>query len=337
VFRRAARDQSWQNEGEDAAEERFQRFRSVDPYPRIPPALLNSADIVDYVRETGMIRPFVPEKVKSASYEIPLLGTWIYWEQGKDAPEIIQIESEDDKVQLRSNDIAFMSPEIAFRIPDYLALRFNLKITHIHRGLLLGTGPLVDPGFQGRLLIPLHNLTANDYTLCGGEGLVWMEFTKLSGNRRWESRAALRPRGLRREGEYRPFPEKKKNLEPRYYLSKAHHGPIRSVVPGVVREAQESAGAAKLASENAQREATGLRRTLERVAWLGFAVLVLTLATIFAAVLALLQDTSALLEDNRRELQQRVTQSQVTQLEKKVEELEDLLSARMVRPPSSSP
>ena len=50
----------------------------------------------------------------------------------------------------------------------------------MHRGLLLGTGPLVDPGFHGRLLIPLHNLTSDEYTIRGDEGLIWMEFTKTS-------------------------------------------------------------------------------------------------------------------------------------------------------------
>jgi hypothetical protein len=45
---------------------------------------------------------------------------------------------------------------------------------------LLGTGPLVDPGFHGKLLVPLHNLTSDEYTIRGDEGLIWMEFTKTS-------------------------------------------------------------------------------------------------------------------------------------------------------------
>jgi deoxycytidine triphosphate deaminase len=81
---------------------------------------------------------------------------------------------------LRRNSIAFVQVEPVFRIPDYIALRFNLKILHVHRGILLGTGPLVDPGFVGNLYIPLHNLTDSDYTFKGGEGLIWMEFTKVS-------------------------------------------------------------------------------------------------------------------------------------------------------------
>ena len=50
----------------------------------------------------------------------------------------------------------------------------------MHRGLLVGTGPLVDPGFRGKLLIPLHNLTLDAYEIRGDEGLIWVEFTKTS-------------------------------------------------------------------------------------------------------------------------------------------------------------
>ena len=46
------------------------------------------------------------------------------------------------------NSITFVQIESKIRLPNYIALRFNLRIQHVHRGLLLGTGPLVDPGFQ---------------------------------------------------------------------------------------------------------------------------------------------------------------------------------------------
>jgi len=161
---------------------RFEEYRSKDPFPDIPPALLNSADIYDYVAKTGMIHKFYQEKLKPASYEVNLLGRCIYWdEDGKKHDEDI---TEGKEFILRRNSIAFVTLEPMFRVPDYIALRFNLKITHVYRGILLGTGPLVDPGFSNRLSMPLHNLTTNDYTFRGGEPLIWMEFTKLSINER---------------------------------------------------------------------------------------------------------------------------------------------------------
>jgi len=170
---------------EEDAVKRFAEWEHKDPRPDIAPALLNSKDICDYILTTGMIVPFSKEeaikykKLKSASYEIDFIGDVYYNKKGKEQHVKIDVGK---SFNLEKNSIAFVFLETHFRIPDYIALRFNLRITHVHRGLLLGTGPLVDPGFVGRLLVPLHNLTANEYILTGGEGLITVEFTKLSQN-----------------------------------------------------------------------------------------------------------------------------------------------------------
>lgn len=149
------------------AQARFAGTRSIDPLPSVPVALLNSADIIDYVIATGMLHPFRTEKggvkkLKPASYEVDILGEVQYWDQ-KRSKWIKDIITQGKEFILARNSIAFVQVEPYFRLPDYIALRFNLKITHVYRGILLGTGPLVDPGFDGKLYIPLHNLTDNDY------------------------------------------------------------------------------------------------------------------------------------------------------------------------------
>lgn len=72
---------------------------------------------------------------------------------------------ENDPIILRRNAITYVGVDTKFFLPFYIGLRFNLTITHVHRGLLLGTGPLIDPGYVGEIMIPIHNLTTNDYIL----------------------------------------------------------------------------------------------------------------------------------------------------------------------------
>src|SRR5437867_678832 len=71
----------FENFDNDEALKAFERFRGKDPFPDIAPALLNSADISDYVAATGMLYPFLPQKLKSASYEIAFLGKCVYWDE----------------------------------------------------------------------------------------------------------------------------------------------------------------------------------------------------------------------------------------------------------------
>jgi len=177
--------------------------RSADPFPEVPPALLNSADIADYVSATGMLDPFHPSKLKTASYEVALLGRYIFVNTEGETEE--GFLSLGDTFELPPNSIAFMTAEPYFRLPDYIAMRHNLKIKHVYKGLLVGTGPLIDPGFVGKLSLPIHNLTENTYTLTGGEGIVWVEFTKLSPHESWDPRVRRRAR----QGSYTSFPTRK--------------------------------------------------------------------------------------------------------------------------------
>jgi deoxycytidine triphosphate deaminase len=228
---------------DEEAARRFNLTKSSDPFPEIQSSLLNSADIYDYVRMTGMLYPFnsEPTALKSASYLAPIRGRCIWWDDGGKQYDMRLEEGKDEELVLGPNSITFVQIEPYLRLPDYIALRFNLKITHVHRGILLGTGPLVDPGFVGQLLIPLHNLTPNTYRLGRREGLIWIEFTKTSEIPLVERRNQ-NTLGLRRRGKYIPFPTSKNEIQPLEYLRKASpQSPVRSSIPEAILKSRDQA------------------------------------------------------------------------------------------------
>ena len=230
-------------QAEQEAKEKAEQFKNKDPFPDIPCALLNSADIADYIETTGMVFPFYKDKLKSASYEVAISGAVVYWEPGRRNPRKrdLALEKKHQTFQLKPNSIAFIEIEPTFRLPNYMAMRFNLKITHVYRGLLLGTGPLVDPGFEGKIYIPLHNLTSNTYTFSHGEDLIWVEFTKISQNSSWQGDGE----GMQRAGQYVPFPANKQEQPLDYYFEKANKGgAIASSIPQSVERAEKAAKAA---------------------------------------------------------------------------------------------
>lgn len=285
------------SQNDEEAARRFEYYKSEDPFPDIPPALLNSADVWDYVRVTGMISPFdqSPGKIKSASYEIDLLGEIHLWDE-KQKKKVIPIER-GKKFILEKNSIVYAYLETKFRLPDYIALRFNLRIKHVHRGLLLGTGPLVDPGFVGRLLIPLHNLTSEDYELEGGEGLIWVEFTKLSPNKRWVLGNTIHTL----YGEYRGFPDDKKNLEPAYYFDRATQGNvIRSSIPEIFLDVTRRA-------KTSERSARSAKRTVNLFigifSFLGLISLGFTAFSLIPSILSLTQDATAYVRGSSKEIE----------------------------------
>jgi deoxycytidine triphosphate deaminase len=306
---------------------RFRQFEHHDPLPDVPAALLNAGDIFDYARITGMIWPFekdeqrLKQKLKSASYEIDFLGD-IYFADENGRQTRIEIKH-DTPFILPKNSIAFVFLATQFRLPDYIALRFNLKITHVHRGLLLGTGPLIDPGFAGRLLIPLHNLTSKDYTLTGGDGLIWVEFTKLSPNSHWNTDARKSTR------DYEHFPPSKRNLERQRYFNRASSGiPAISSIPGEVRISRDSAERARDAAEKAQ--------TYTRNLTIGGAII------LFVSLVAMLVPTWDLISSANKNVADanntvRNLREEQISLEKRIEALQsELRSLRESQVPSSS-
>lgn len=148
----------------------------------IPPSLLSAEHIHSFVTSTGLISPFhiggKKPRLKKASYEGRIGDTAYIFHNHKLKPATFV----DRKLLVPANSIVFVESDIDFRLPNYIAVRFNLHIEHVHRGLLLGTGPLVDPGFWGKLCIPLHNLTSEDYEISKDDGLIWLEFTRTTFN-----------------------------------------------------------------------------------------------------------------------------------------------------------
>lgn len=311
---------------DNEAKSRAAKYAKSDPFPSVPVALLSSAEIYDYARVTGMIFPFDAECLKSASYEAHVSGKFIMWTAKGDREE--QDVKKGEKIVLPANSIAFVQVEPQFRLPDYIALRFNLRITHVHRGLLLGTGPLVDPGFHGRLLIPLHNLTASDYEIDTNKALIWIEFTKTTFGFDDFSNSDLDPT---RPRPYRGFPDDKKNLEPETYLHKANKSnPIRSSIPDVIEssenEAKLASDRAKNAEEsaqNAQNAAEGIRKQATRIGFISLFVLVVATATLLYQIFSLVQDTQSLVLDATHETNQLTQLSELGVLKEEIANLSE--------------
>lgn len=142
-----------------------------DPDPDVR-GMLSSDRIWYYADTVRLISPFNPDLLKPASYPLHL-GKY-YQVDGEDH----ELTLERPTLTLPKNSIVFVSMDEAIRLPHYMAARFNLSIELVYKGILLGTGPQVDPGFQGVLSCPLHNISNNSIKLRLGQHIATMDFIK---------------------------------------------------------------------------------------------------------------------------------------------------------------
>ena len=287
---------------------RNHQYYKVDPFAEIQPALLNSADIEKYVDKGCLIGPGDFDKKclkKWASYEMKFLGKLYDWNSTDD--ERLEQRCRDvcsgNKITLHANSITYLWMKEELRLPQYIAMRFNLHIRHVHKGMLLGTGPLVDPGFFGSLLIPLHNLTNNDYDLIGGEGIIWVEFTKISKHLSWDQ--TENENGDDHPDLY-PFPKTKDVVDPSVYFTKScvyKKGGVQSAFKRSLDSARTSAQDAKKSADDARKEIEQFNKQFRKFGWvatvIGGVTILLTLVGVWFAGHNLISDTVSRVQDSR--------------------------------------
>jgi deoxycytidine triphosphate deaminase len=156
----------------------------LDPWPQLH-GMLTAEYIVKYHEqigggppddpdgyERGMIRPLESRWLKPAGYELTLGARCLV--QGQER----LLSEREPALRIPKNAIAFVSMQQALCLPHYVVASFDLTIDLIYRGLLLGTGPQVDPGYQGGLSCPLHNISDDEIEIRLGEPFAKMDFVK---------------------------------------------------------------------------------------------------------------------------------------------------------------
>ncbi len=165
------------------------KWKFVDPEPEATGVLLSDR-IEYYVQHYEILvdkKDFKPLNLKPASYSLTLGNEYYY--DGK-------FYKLDQNAELRIPPNALVVTNTAERVilPHYVAGRFGLRVEYVYKGLLVGAGPQVDPGFEGFLGCPIHNLTDSEVIIRVGDPYAWIDFartTRLGDNPEFEKEEAL--------------------------------------------------------------------------------------------------------------------------------------------------
>jgi deoxycytidine triphosphate deaminase len=125
-----------------------------------------------------------PEMVRPASYTLTI-GPEYVDSEGR----VRKMKDNDDYFYMEPNSIVYESTAEKLNLPFYIAARFNLRVKWVYRGILLGTGPQVDPGFKGNLSCPLFNLTDGSIKIRLGDQFATIDFERTSdfcANEPWD-------------------------------------------------------------------------------------------------------------------------------------------------------
>ncbi|WP_158942135.1 hypothetical protein [Granulicella sp. S190] len=116
------------------------------------------------------------DNLRPASYTLTIGSLYV-----DSAGKIRQLSKEkDNSFYMEPNSIVYVSTEESLDLPFYIVARFNLRVKWVYKGILLGTGPQVEPGFRGKLSCPLFNLTDRAIKIKLGDAFATIDFERTS-------------------------------------------------------------------------------------------------------------------------------------------------------------
>lgn len=146
--------------------------------------LLLSNEIEAFCRVDLLVENHKSEMIRPASYTLTIGPDYVDSE-GK----IRKMGDEQPYFYMEPNSIVYVSSAETLNLPFYIVARFNLRVKWVYKGILLGTGPQVDPGFKGNLSCPLFNLTNRAVRIKLGEMFATIDFERTSDfcdNKPWD-------------------------------------------------------------------------------------------------------------------------------------------------------
>src|SRR5260370_930624 len=151
-------------------------WKYVDPKRNDPgrKGMLLSNEIELFRQQNLLISgDFTEKNLRPAAYTLRI-GEKFIDSKGKPG----KLGNENPFFEMEPNSIVYVSTFEKLNLPYYIAARFNLRVKWVYKGILLGTGPQVEPGYCGYLSCPLYNLTNSPIRITYREDFATIDFER---------------------------------------------------------------------------------------------------------------------------------------------------------------
>jgi dCTP deaminase len=139
--------------------------------------ILTYDQIIEAQEQHGIgIDPWDPEQLQPASYDLRV-GAQGAVTSNKSG--LINIE-EKGFLTIEPGDFGIIITHEILTLSNQYAARFGLRSGLARQGLIATTGPQIDPGYTGRLILGLTNLTPKAIVLSYLDDIVSVEFHRLT-------------------------------------------------------------------------------------------------------------------------------------------------------------
>jgi deoxycytidine triphosphate deaminase len=127
-----------------------------------------------------LIHPFDSENLRGSSYDLTI-GEEYYIGQDFNGTKLSTEKLEQAQVfWIPPHAVCFILSAEILSLPKDISAKVSLRMAYIYAGLVLTSQPPFDPGYSGRAIVMLHNLSSESISMRRGERLATIEFVKLT-------------------------------------------------------------------------------------------------------------------------------------------------------------
>ncbi|WQH04704.1 hypothetical protein SR858_27315 [Duganella zoogloeoides] len=131
---------------------------------------------------TRLIEPFDKENLRGSSYDLTI-GEEYYVGQDLSGTKLTTEKLEPAQAfWIPPHAVCFILSTETLNLPKGISARVSLRMSYIYDGLVLTSQPPFDPGYKGRAIFMLHNLSSESISMRRGERVATIEFLELRSN-----------------------------------------------------------------------------------------------------------------------------------------------------------
>jgi deoxycytidine triphosphate deaminase len=145
--------------------------------------LLSNIDIQGLAAQyPPLIDPFVSSNVRLSSYDLTIGDEYYISADGKSSAIVTQHLLPNQSFTIPPHGICFILSEEDIHLPKDITAKISLRMSLVYRGLVLTSQPPFDPGYSGKAVVMVHNLSSEAHHLKRGSRIATIEFLKVQNS-----------------------------------------------------------------------------------------------------------------------------------------------------------
>lgn len=128
---------------------------------------------------SDLISPYNPKHLRDSSYDLTVGAEYYIGKSEGATPLETQHLRSNQSFTIPPHAVCFILTAEIIHLPADVTAKVSLRMTHIYAGVVLTSQPPFDPGYEGKVVIMLHNLSSAPVHLKSGERVATVEFLRL--------------------------------------------------------------------------------------------------------------------------------------------------------------